>query len=341
MEISSELLFFFSILGAFNGLFLSVYFLFFSKPKKIYNLFLGAMLLALSIRIGKSVFFYFNPDLAIGYLMFGLTACFFIGPFLFLYVKSSLAPNKPTYWKWHLLLAIPAVIALMYFYSLGEENENRALRLIYLQWLVYVLLSWYAARDLIKKIVKPSVKVTIKERWVLSVIVGVTFIWAGYYFSRYTSYISGALTFSFFLYLMVLFLFFNKKKTAELFNEKSKYGNKKIEANEALVQLEKLNTLMQEKELYKNSNLKLSDLAETLKLSAHHLSQLLNDNEGKNFARYINEFRIAEAQRMISSDSKLTLEAIGYECGFNSKSTFFTTFKNITGKTPSEYKSLI
>ena len=98
---------------------------------------------------------------------------------------------------------------------------------------------------------------------------------------------------------------------------------------------------VQEKELYKNSNLKLSDLAETLKLSSHHLSQLLNDNEGKNFARYVNEFRIVEAQRMITSNSKLTLEAIGYECGFNSKSTFFTTFKAITGKTPSEYKSLI
>ncbi len=338
MDVSKELLFFFSALGAFNGLFLSIYFLFFSKPKKSYKLFLGLLLLALSIRIGKSVFFYFKQDLAIGYLMFGLTACFFIGPFLFLYVRSSLGQGKSTEWKWHILPSIPVIAGLMYLYY---QNQGLAVKLIYLQWLVYVMLSWYSAKTLLKKLFDRSQRLLANEAWMISVIIGVSLIWAAYYFSRYTSYISGALTFSFFLYLMILFLFFNRKKSVKLFNEKSKYENKKIQQEEARALLRKLNTIMHEEQLYKNSLLKLSDLAKKMNISPHHLSQLLNDNIEKNFSLYVNEFRIKEAQRMIASDSQLTLEAIGYECGFNSKSTFFTSFKKISGSTPSEYKALI
>ncbi len=84
MELSRELLFFFSALGAFNGIVLGLYFLFFAKPKHISNSFFGAFLLMLSIRVGKSVFFHFNTDLSFHYLQLGLTACFFIGPFFVL-----------------------------------------------------------------------------------------------------------------------------------------------------------------------------------------------------------------------------------------------------------------
>ena len=66
MMISRELLFFFSALGAFNGVVIGLYFLLVAKPKTASNYFLGILLLALSIRIGKSVFLYFNDDLAGG-----------------------------------------------------------------------------------------------------------------------------------------------------------------------------------------------------------------------------------------------------------------------------------
>jgi len=34
-----------------------------------------------------------------------------------------------------------------------------------------------------------------------------------------------------------------------------------------------------------------------------------------------------------------TLLAIGLDCGFNTKSSFNSIFKKLTGKTPSEYKA--
>ncbi|MEM9858038.1 MAG: AraC family transcriptional regulator, partial [Bacteroidota bacterium] len=82
MELSRELLFFFSALGAFNGLVIGLYFLLVAKPRAASNYFLGLLLLALSIRIGKSVIYYFNPDLAGIYLQLGISGCLFIGPSL-------------------------------------------------------------------------------------------------------------------------------------------------------------------------------------------------------------------------------------------------------------------
>ena len=90
MSIGKELLFFFSALGAFNGLLLGLYFFFFAKKKYLVNYFLGALLLALSIRIGKSVFLYFDGKLPRMYLQIGLSACFFIGPFLYFFTRSAI-----------------------------------------------------------------------------------------------------------------------------------------------------------------------------------------------------------------------------------------------------------
>jgi AraC-like DNA-binding protein len=73
-------------------------------------------------------------------------------------------------------------------------------------------------------------------------------------------------------------------------------------------------------------------------MSAHQLSQLLNDNLGKSFSTYINEYRINEACQKIEIGSFLKIEEIGYEVGFNSKSTFFSTFKKIKNTTPLLYK---
>jgi AraC-like DNA-binding protein len=65
---------------------------------------------------------------------------------------------------------------------------------------------------------------------------------------------------------------------------------------------------------------------------------LLNDNLGKSFALFINEYRIEEAKHLLKENNSFTLEAIGFEAGFSSKSTFYATFKKVTGQTPSEFK---
>ncbi len=105
MGFGDKVLFFFSALGAFNGLILGIYFIFFTSRKHLSDYFLGALLLVLSIRIGKSVAYFFDYNLPKIYLQIGLTACFFIGPFLYFFIKSEInqIKNLPKSWIWQLV----------------------------------------------------------------------------------------------------------------------------------------------------------------------------------------------------------------------------------------------
>lgn len=343
MEVSRELLFFFSALGAFNGLVLSLYFLFFAKPKHISNLFLGGFLGMLSIRVGKSVFFHFNRELSFHYLQFGLTACFFVGPFLYFYIKSITSASEKPFkaWKYHLAILIPIALTVGFMYPFKSHVDlwrPYIIKAIYIQWFIYILASLYLIRGRFKHLFSRQEKISNMDIWVFSILIGNLLLVASYYFTSFVNYISGALTFSFLLYILLLFVFYNKKNKSILFNSSNKYADKKIATEDALLLTKKLNTIMQEDTLYKNANLKSSEIAKKIGLTTHQFSQLLNDNIGKNFSLFVNEYRIEAAKTMLQSNNNLTLEAIGYECGFNSKSTFFTTFKKLSGMTPAQFK---
>ncbi|MEP2058400.1 MAG: helix-turn-helix domain-containing protein [Maribacter litoralis] len=103
--------------------------------------------------------------------------------------------------------------------------------------------------------------------------------------------------------------------------------------------LKQLETVLKDKKLYTDPNLKLLELAYRLDISAHELSKLINENLERNFTDLINEFRIEEAKQLINNNSLYTMEAIGQQCGFNSKSAFYKAFKKFTHLTPTQYKS--
>ncbi len=343
MDYSRDLLFFFSALGAFNGVLLSFYFLFFSKPKHIANFFLGAFLLALSIRVGKSVFFYFNPDLAFDFLQFGLTACFFIGPSIYFYIKTVTEESNriSSNWKYHYIILAMVAIVVGYIYPFeGNVDLWRAQIIIYIyyQWIAYTIAAGYHLKGVFQNFLTHPDKRNSVEIWLISLWFGNLIIWASYYFCHYTSYITGAVSFSFLFYLMGLNLFYNKKKDFILFRKQAKYGAKNIEDTEANKLLDQLKKVVADEEMYKNPNLKLPNVAKKLNILPHRLSQLVNDNLGKSFNLYINEHRIQAAKEMLLTNDQFSLDAIGYECGFNSKSNFYATFKKITGTTPSKYK---
>ncbi len=340
MEFSRELLFFFSALGAFNGLVIGFYFLFFLKPKATSNYFLGTMLLALSIRIGKSVFLYFNPSLDGMFIQFGMSACLFIGPSIYFYFKAVVHPEKKhADWKFHfipLLIVIATIDYLFPWYEYGDVWYYTFYS-IYFIWFVYLLLAGWIIRFSFIKLFR-SIKLSTLEVWMVSIYLGNVLIWLAYNMVSFTSYITGALSFSFIFYLIVLWLIFTKKKDPGFMSKHVKYGNKKIEEHEAKKMHDQIHQLMIEMKLFKDPNLKLSDLANQLNIIPHRLSQLINDNLGKNFTTFINEYRIEHAKQLILRDAHLKLESIGYECGFNSKSTFYSAFKKIAGKTPAQFK---
>jgi AraC-like DNA-binding protein/uncharacterized membrane protein (UPF0136 family) len=84
----------------------------------------------------------------------------------------------------------------------------------------------------------------------------------------------------------------------------------------------------------------LDRLSSEMGISTSKLSHLINQESGYNFPDYINLLRVEKAKKyLIKSDySSYTIVAIGLECGFNSKSTFYSAFKKFTNVTPSEFK---
>ncbi|RZK42092.1 MAG: AraC family transcriptional regulator [Pedobacter sp.] len=335
----NQFLFFFSALGGFNALLLSAYFAIQAKNRNLSNYFLSALLFVLSIRIIKSVFFYFNPELANIFIQIGLSACLLIGPFLFLYLKSGREGEKSN-WLIHVLPYFGAITILGVAYP---YVENRGLwewmvKAIYGQWLVYVILSFKYVRPITNKI-KSNENFKKIDVWVLSIYAGVGLILLTYITASYTSYIVGALSFTFVSYLILLLLVFRKNNEPNFLQQKEKYKNKQI-ASEVIAHIEQKICLIAQKELYLNPNFTLEEASRELKIPKHILSQYLNERLNKSFSQLMNEYKIEKAKSLLEVETSLTIESIGYDSGFNSKSTFFTTFKKVTGKTPNEYQKI-
>ena len=345
MNVSDELLFFFSALGVFNALLISFYFFFFKKPKNISNFFLGLLLLMLAIRVGKSVFYYFNDDLAQIFIKVGLAACILIGPALYFYIKSCVRPNsKLRFWKLHFFVLLSISILIGFLFPETHDpwiiGSLSWMSIIYWIWLGYIIASTWVIRSTITRIFNKDQKLSDLDFWVLSIFIGNLIIWVAYKTCSYTSYIVGALSFSFIFYLLFLLIHFRRTKGA-IFNKSLKYSNKKIEAIEAENLSKQLNNLLEKEKIFTDADLKLSDVANKMNILPHTLSQLINDNLGKSFTSLINEYRVEEAKDMIKSNNHIKLEAVGYDCGFNSKSTFYSVFKKITKTTPAKYKESI
>ncbi|SEL31379.1 transcriptional regulator, AraC family [Parapedobacter koreensis] len=126
--------------------------------------------------------------------------------------------------------------------------------------------------------------------------------------------------------------------------EKDGIAPKKV-LNERLTleQVEALNDIVMRKtageKLYLDPSLTLSVLSDKIGISTHELSYVLNNGLGKNFYQFINELRTEEAKSLLLSEDTKHLDMFGVaiRAGFNSKTTFYTTFKKATNLTPKEY----
>jgi AraC-like DNA-binding protein len=93
---------------------------------------------------------------------------------------------------------------------------------------------------------------------------------------------------------------------------------------------------------YLNPDLNMNVLSENLKIPKYQITEVLNTKIGMNFFQFVNHYRVEAVKRMLAdAGNKFSIEAIGYECGFSSKSSFYTVFKSMTGETPVSYRNTI
>ncbi|MFD2726847.1 helix-turn-helix domain-containing protein [Hyunsoonleella rubra] len=95
-----------------------------------------------------------------------------------------------------------------------------------------------------------------------------------------------------------------------------------------------------ENKLYLDPLLSMETLATELGMSKSYFSKLVNSYSDYNFSDFINSLRVEQAKQFLSNDefSEYTIVAVGLECGFNSKSTFYSAFKKFTSETPSTFR---
>lgn len=97
--------------------------------------------------------------------------------------------------------------------------------------------------------------------------------------------------------------------------------------------------LMEHQKPFLDPFLTLKMLAEQLELAANQLSQLLNAGFNQNFSEFVNTYRVRYFKELVQNEEhkKLTILALAYKSGFNSKTTFNTFFKKMEGISPSAY----
>jgi AraC-like DNA-binding protein len=91
-----------------------------------------------------------------------------------------------------------------------------------------------------------------------------------------------------------------------------------------------------------NTGITVRELAIKINSNRSYVSQVINDKKSISFHRFINEYRIKEAIRLLLDPGYqgLSIEGIACSIGFISKSSFYSAFRKITGLTPAEYKKM-
>ena len=134
--------------------------------------------------------------------------------------------------------------------------------------------------------------------------------------------------------LAVCLVFLYIKRCRQMIVESSEKSDQN--ANEQLKQ--RIHDLIERQQLYKQSDLKVADIANALGTNSRYVSECIN-SEGISFSKLINHHRIEHAKRMLREQPDLKLSTIWAEAGFASEQSFHRIFKQDTGLTPTEWKA--
>lgn len=332
--LSQHFLFFFAMLGAFNGIG-AASFLWWRAKGKPTQRWLSLLILMVGVRTGKSVAFHFWPDIPLVVLQIGLTACFMIGPCLFFLVRSSQGdasgPGKTDRWHIAALLTIAAAVNVLLPYADHVELWRHVITPgINYAWLGYLLLA--TAQVYLHR---ARLRGTPSGKLLLGTLAGIWVIWIAYYTAGYTSYIVGALSFTFILGASVLVYLRLRSGHAPI----EPYQDRRIPGSEAAAQLQALAELMARERLHLDPGLTLPRLARRLGMPQTRLSQLLNDNNQTSFKQYLAQLRVIEAKALLQQIPPKPLEVVAEKAGFQSMSTFHSAFKKHEGVTPAAFRA--
>ncbi len=298
--------------------------------------------------------------------------------FLYLfYVKSLLHIHFKITWK-HFLFMLPFVLAFTYnimralyvaSYIPAEEKHNylyiqdeflimegpAILFSLFCYTLGFMEISKYqkAIKGNFSFIEKRNLT-WLKNLTFAAYISGIT--WLGYYFFEVINYpqpvyisdyyplwiySTGVVVITGYKNLMQPELLTTLKKLEN--SSREKYKTSKLDETDIQKICRALESFLRQEKIYRKSDLTMADLSQKMQIPAHHISQSINQGLNMSFYDLINAYRVEEVKKNLADEryQKLTLLAVAFEAGFNSKNSFNKAFKKFTGHAPSYYKNTV
>ncbi|MDX1666423.1 MAG: helix-turn-helix domain-containing protein [Saprospiraceae bacterium] len=325
----------FGSLALGHSLFLSISFWRPGKKGYLPNRLLSLQLLALAIRISKSVIVVLFPAAPDVFPAIGLIGMAAIGPLLLLYVQSLLRagfmPKRQHGWHFALPLLLVFIIPFI-----GDRLMYHCYQLVVAQMAVYILISAYLLWENRHVLSSDSDG----WRWLLLLHAGVAVIWLTFFaqltLETLATYILVTLTAATVLYALSLWALSRQQIFSR--HSVSKENGTPERAYEILAA--ELRRLFEEEEVYLNPKLTVRKLARQLDVPAYMVSKAVNQGLGKTFPELLTQYRLKEAMDRLSSPSygHLSIEAIAFDAGFNSLSAFYAAFKKANNSTPARYR---
>ncbi len=287
-------------------------------------------------------------------------------PALYMYSRALTDNNFSLRWS-QLLHLLPYVVFEGGAYLLGERRELTAFfendatlwfrftfaAAAFLSWAIYPILSILTVHRHRMNLQNEFSTIDSYRRisWLLFVLSFNTLYWLSSLgigiFNTYTGKAAfvGIFNYTILLALNYILGFYGLKQekvvTPEPDEGSEKYRRSRLRSDYKERVKQKLLALFDSEKPYLESELTVSAVAARLKVPRHVLTEVLNTSLGKNFYQFVNEYRVEAVKKMLADPKRrhLSIEALGFECGFNSKSTFFSVFKSITGRTPAAFKA--
>ena len=151
-----------------------------------------------------------------------------------------------------------------------------------------------------------------------------------------------------FIFIFLYFFSFKAFRNPNLFEHvplsaKEKFGiqNEKKENHPCTEEnSSRIISEMENQQFYLNEELTLHSFAKEINMSSRLISSCINKNMGQNFNEWVNNYRVDKALQIIKSDEKnsLSIEGIGSDSGFKSRSAMYAAFNKKLGHSPGYYR---
>ena len=319
-------------LGIAQALFLSIYLLTLKSGNRQANVFLGLVLIGLTIRIGKAVLLN-HTHVGPWIRNIGISGFLMVGPSLWLYGRALFekGANFTSAAYRHL---VPFALYLVFSAIIpnnGSLASNVQYVLVQIHLVAYLALSWkllYKAREAARGQL---------TSWYLGIVLGVSIIWLTYmgiFVGIIPLYLLGATSFSFLIYIFSFLLLKRHHFVLE------KYAASEVDAQTSKQLVAQVRSLFENEAPFLDPETSLKSIAELLEIKPRLLSQAMNENEHMNFSEFVNQYRIKQAKLMLSdpSHAREKIATIAFDCGFGNVTSFNVAFKSVVKMTPSQYK---